>query len=220
MIRFLRDLFTRNWSLKLIAFVCAVILWMSLVPEEKIHGERTLSVPLETRNIPADMELVEKSVSSVDITLRAPNRLLGQLTAADIEAVLDLKKATAAPEDFALAPSMVIVQPDVNVVRVFPTKVHIRLERTNEIEMDIAPAIVGKVLAGFSIAKIEVTPSKTKVRGPESKFRPLDKLRTAAVDVTDLAATAEFDADLIVPRPDLRIASGPGRVKVRVVVRK
>jgi YbbR domain-containing protein len=218
MIRFLKDLFTRNWALKMLSFVFAVVLWLTVVPEEKIYGERTLSVPLETRNIPASMELVEKSISTVDITVRATNRLLGQLTAADIEAVLDLKKASVAQEDYALDPAGIIVPPNAKAVRVFPSKVHIKLEKANEVEMDVLPSITGKVPDGFVIQAVETVPAKAKLRGPESKFRPKDKLRTSTVDVTGMKATAQFDADLIPPRPDLRILNGPSRVKVRIVI--
>ncbi len=218
MIRFLKDLLTRNWALKLLSFLCAVVLWLTLVPEEKIYGERTLSVPLETRNIPAAMELVEKSVSTVDITVRATNRLLGQLTAADIETVLDLKKATVAQEDYALEPSLVVVPPNVNAVRVFPNKVHLKLEKANEVEMEITPSIVGRIKDGFAVVKIESLPATIKLRGPESKFHPKDKVRTSSVDITGLAESAQFEADLIPPRPDLRILNGPSKVKVRVVL--
>jgi YbbR domain-containing protein len=218
MMRFLRDLLTRNWGLKLASFLCAVLLWLTVGPEEKTYGERTLSVPLETRNIPASMELVEKSLSTVDITVRASNRLLGQLTAADIEAVLDLKRAGVAQEDYALDPAMIVVPPNAKAVRVFPAKVHLKLEKANEVEMEVLPAIVGTVKDGFVVKSVEVLPAKAKLRGPESKFRPRDKLRTSPVDVTGLSANAEFDADLVPPRPDLRILSGPSRVKVRVLI--
>jgi len=218
MIRFLKDLLTRNWALKLLSFLCAVILWLTLVPEEKIYGERTLSVPLETRNIPAAMELVEKSVSTVDISVRATNRLLGQLTAADIEAVLDLKKATVAQEDYALEPSLVIVPPNVNAVRVFPNKVHLKLEKASEVEMEITPSIVGRIKDGFAVVKVEAVPATVKLRGPESKFHPKDKVRTSPIDITDLSATSQYDEDILVPRPDLRILNGPSKVKVRIVI--
>jgi YbbR domain-containing protein len=218
MIRFLKDLLTRNWALKLLSFLCALILWLTLVPEEKIYSERTLSVPLETRNIPAAMELVEKSVSTVDITVRATNRLLGQLTAADIEAVLDLKKAAVTQEDYALEPSLVVVPANVNAVRVFPNKVHLKLEKANEVELEITPMIVGRIKDGFAVVKVEAVPAKVKLRGPESKFRPKDKVRTSPIDITGLSATAQYDEDILVPRPDLRILNGPSKVKVRIVI--
>lgn len=214
----LKDLITRNWGFKLLSFFLAIVLWITLVPEEKTYSERTLAVPLETRNIPPEMELVEKSVSFVDVTVRATNRLLGQLTGNEITAVLDLKNATVAQEEYALDPSMVILPADAKAVRVFPNKARIKLERANEIEMDVDPAIVGKVRDGFKIDKIEAFPATIKVRGPESKFRPKDKLRTADVDVADLAETTEFEAAIILPRAELRVAAGSAKVRIRVTL--
>jgi YbbR domain-containing protein len=215
-----KDFLTRNWSLKLLSFVLAVVLWITLVPEEKTYGERTLAVPLETRNIPADMELVEKAVSVVDVTVRATNRLLGQITSNDLTAVLDLKNAAVAQEDYALDASMIVVPPNVKAVRVFPPKAHIKLERASEVDMDVVPDISGKVKDGFRIEKVEAIPAKAKVRGPESKFRPRDRLRTSPIDIAGLEATIEVEADIVLPRPDLRIQGGPSKVRVRVTIVK
>jgi YbbR domain-containing protein len=216
----LKDLLVRNWSLKLLAFVLAFILWITLVPEEKTFGERALAVPLETRNIPPTMELVEKSVSVVDVTVRATNRLLGQITANDITAVLDLKNAPVGQEDYALDASMVVVPPNVKAVRVFPPKAHINLEQAKEAEMEVVPSIQGTVKDGYRIESFEVAPSRARVRGPASKFRPRDSLRTGPVDVSGLAASIEVETDLILPRPDLRVLGGTAKVRVRVTISK
>ncbi len=216
----LKDLITRNWSLKLLSFVLAALLWITLIPEEKTFGERTLSVPLETRNIPPNMELVEKAVSIVDVTVQATNRLLGQVTANDLTAVLDLKNAAAAQEDYALDASMIVVPPNVKAVRVYPTKAHIKLEPASEIEMAVGVAIQGQVKDGYRIESYEVAPSKVKVRGPASKFRPRDSLRTGPVIVDGLSEPFEVETDILLPRPDLRILSGPARARVRVTIVK
>ncbi len=215
---FLRDLFTRNWGLKLLSFFLALVLWLTLGPEEKIFGERTIPVTLDTRNIPANMELVEKSISVVDVTVRAPNRLLGQLTANDFTAVLDLTRATADQEDYALDPSLIIVPPSAKAVRVFPSKVRIKLERTGAVEMDIVPAIEGQVQAGFKLERVEALPARVKVSGPESKFKPRDKVRTRPVDVTGLAESTEFSTEVILPRAELRVPPGFAQVRVRVTI--
>ncbi|MDD8026890.1 MAG: CdaR family protein [Acidobacteriota bacterium] len=216
----LKDLLTRNWSLKLLAFGLAVILWITLVPKEKTFGERTLAVSLETRNIPPTMELVEKSVSVVDVTVQATNRLLSQITTNDLTAVLDLKNALVGQDDYALDASMVVVPPNVKAVRVFPPKARIKLEQANETEMEVVPAIQGTVKSGFRIESFEVAPSRVRVRGPASKFRPRDTLRTGPVDVTGLAAPVEVETDILLPRPDLRILGKPAKARVRVTISK
>lgn len=210
--------FTRNWALKLLSFVLAFLLWLTLVPEEKIFGERTLAIPIETPNLPPDLELVDKSVSMAEVTVRAPNRALGQITANDIAVVLDLSKAAAAEADYALDPSRVIVPPNVQAVRVFPTKIRIKLERSREIEMTVVPSTVGAPREGFRVEKVEAIPAKVRIRGPESMFRTRDILRAEAVDITGIAATTEFEAGLLPPRAELRASTGLARVRIRVTV--
>ena len=94
MIKTIRNLFVRNWELKLLSLLLAFILWLSLIPEEKTLSEKTLTIPLETLNIPANMELVEKPDSTVDVTIRAPNRMINEVSAANVFAKLNLSTAS------------------------------------------------------------------------------------------------------------------------------
>jgi YbbR domain-containing protein len=218
MIRLLRNLFFSNGWLKLISLLLAFVLWLTLVPEEKISSEKTFVVPLEVRNIPDEFELVEKSLATIDVTVRAPNRLLSQITSSNIEAVVNMEKATLKQEDYPLNPDIVSVPPEAKVVRVFPNKVRLKLERSVQASMEISPVLTGQIRTGYKIEKIEISPSKVPVRGPESKVNIKDRVRTSPVDITDLAQTSEFDVDLILPKPDLRFATAQTKAKVRVVL--
>ena len=56
--RILKNIFVRNWGLKLFSFVLALVLWFAIIPEEKMSFEQTLTVPLEPINKPSWMEMV------------------------------------------------------------------------------------------------------------------------------------------------------------------
>jgi len=218
MITFIKNLIVRNWALKLLSLVLAFLLWLTLIPEEKIFSEKTLVVPLEPHNLPPDFEIVEKPLTVIDVTIRAPNRLLNQITPASLRAVLNLEKATISQEDYPLNPDMIAAPPDAKVVRVMPNKVHLKLDRSKEVLMEVSPVTIGKVKDGLTIDKIEIVPSKVSVRGPESKIKPKDRVRTSPVNITDLAQTAEFEVDLILPSPDLRFTTAQTKAKVKVVL--
>ncbi|HPW19116.1 MAG TPA: hypothetical protein PLP83_12175, partial [Candidatus Aminicenantes bacterium] len=68
--------FFRDWPLKLVSLGLAVGLWLLLVPAEKATAVKSLAVPLEALNVPAGLEIVEGLPATVDVTLRAPNRVL------------------------------------------------------------------------------------------------------------------------------------------------
>jgi len=218
MIRFIKNLIVRNWALKLLSFFLAFVLWLALIPEEKIFSEKMLIVPLETRNLPTDLELVEKPLAVVDVTLRGPNRLLNQISSADIRAVLNLEKATINQEDYPLNPDMIIVPPQAKVIQVMPNKVHLKIERSKEVLMEVLPNLIGRVKEGFKIEKIELIPSKVYVRGPESKIKPKDKVLTSPIDIAELAQSTEFEADLILPKPDLRFTTAQTRAKIKIIL--
>lgn len=218
MITFIKNLIVRNWALKLLSLVLAFLLWLTLIPEEKIFSEKTLVVPLETRNLPPDFEIVEKPLTVIDVTIRAPNRLMNQITPASLRAVLNLEKATISQEDYPLNPDMIAAPSNAKVVLVMPNKVHLKLDRSKEVLMEVLPVTIGKVKDGLTIDKIELVPSKVSVRGPESKIKPKDRVRTSPINITDLAQTAEFEADLILPNPDLRFTTAQTKAKVTVVL--
>jgi hypothetical protein len=206
--------------LKLFALLLALVMWLTLIPEEKTFSETTLVVPLETRNLPNDFELVERPEASIDVTVRAPNRMLSQMTGKDVQAVLNLSRVRVDQEDYPLNPDMITVPPGAQVVRVFPNKVRLKVERSVEVSMDVQYVLVGKVKEGFALEKAEVVPVNVNVRGPESKFKVKEKVRTTPVDVTDLTESASFVTDLILPRPELRFASGQTKATVIVTIAK
>ena len=216
--KFLRGLIVRNWGLKLFALLLAFVLWLTLIPEEKTFSERTFVVLLETRNLSSDYEIVERPGSTIDVTVRAPNRLLSQMTDRDIQAILNLSRARIDQEDYPLNPNMITVPAGAQVVRIFPNKARVKIEPSREVLMDVQPVLVGKVREGFIREKTEVIPSQVSVRGPESKFKTKEKVMTTPIDVTDLASSMTFEADLILPRPELRFAAGQTRANVVVTI--
>jgi len=215
---YLTGLVVRNWGLKLISLVLALALWLVLVPADKVLAEKTLTVALETRNAPETMEIVEKSTPTVDVTVRAPTRILNEISPSTLTAKLDLERASVEQQEYPLNKTMISLPPGADVVEVRPNKVQIKLEWSKEATLEIHPSVRGKVFPGFRISKIEVDPKEVTVRGPESKVRARDTVATVPVDVTNLAQTAEFDVDIILPKPELRLVSARTSVRVTVTI--
>jgi YbbR domain-containing protein len=80
--------------------------------------------------------------------------------------------------------------------------------------------IVGKVNEGLRIARIEVTPARVPVKGPESKIRIRDKVSTSPVDVSKLTQSTTVEADIILPRTDLRLATTLTKVRIEILLEK
>ena len=217
-LQLMRNIFLRDWGLKLFSLFLAVLLWLVLVPEQKIFSERRLAIPLDLYSIPADMELVNKDVSTVEVTIRAPNRLMDQISSANVFAKLNLQNASVIQEEYPLNPSIISAPSGARVSNITPNKVRIRFERSKELELEVEPVLVGQLRPGFRLEAVESVPARVPVRGPESKVRDKDKVFTAPIDITGLDQTTEIRADLILPHPETRVPTQRTAVRVRLVI--
>ena len=220
MIRLFRRLFIRNWGLKLFSFLIALVLWLTLIPDEKIFDEKMLPVRLDVHNIPSGMVLVESPPTKLNVIIRAPKRLIDQFTSDNVNVVLDLREARIDQQDFTLNTNMVRAPEGGEIKEIFPMQVKLKLERIVEEILEVEPDIMGELPEGFGVAKIEVIPSRIRVRGPESKVNKDDKLRTSPIDISALKEPADVEASLRVPNPDVRLATSRTTVTVKILIQE
>jgi YbbR domain-containing protein len=209
---------TRDWPLKLASVVLACGVWLLLAPAQKASSEKSLTVPLETRNVPPGLEVVERPVATVDITLRAPNRLLREIGPSGLAARLDLDRATVLQQEYALSTSMVEVPKGAQVVKISPSKVTIKLEHTAAATLEVHATLRGRAAPGFHVDGVEIDPPTVAVQGPESRVRAKDFATTAPVDISGISQPTVFNADIILSRPELRFVSDRTSARVSIHV--
>lgn len=218
--RFFKRLFLKNWGLKLFSFLLALILWLTLITPEKVFSDKWLTIPLELHNIPPEMELMEKPPASVDVKIRASKSLINDITSANVHAVLNLEKASLDQEDYPLRKSMISIPSGAEVREIRQSQVSLKLERTREILLDVEANIIGELKKGLKVENVGVFPPQVLIKGPESKVKDDYKVRTSPIDISALTETTELEADLILPNPDLRLASTQTKVRVRILIQE
>ncbi len=218
--RFFKRLFLKNWGLKLFSFLLALILWLTLITPEKIFSDKWLTIPLELHNIPPEMELMEKPPASVDVKIRASKSLINDITSANVYAVLNLEKASIDQEDYPLRKSMISIPSGAEVREIRQSQVSLKLERTREILLDVEANIIGELKKGLKVENVGVFPPQVLIKGPESKVKDNYKVRTSPIDISSFTETIELEADLILPNPDLRLASTQTKVRVRILIQE
>jgi len=98
--------------------------------------------------------------------------------------------------------------------------VSLKLERTREILLDVEANIIGELKKGLKVENVGVFPPQVLIKGPESKVKDDYKVRTSPIDISALTKTTELEADLILPNPDLRLASAQTKVRVRILIQE
>lgn len=218
--RFFKRLFLKNWGLKLFSFLLALILWLTLITPEKVFSDKWLTIPLELHNIPPEMELMEKPPASVDVKIRASKSLINDITSANVHAVLNLEKASLDQEDYPLRKSMISIPSGAEVREIRQSQVSLKLEGTREILLDVEANIIGELKKGLKLENVGVFPPQVLIKGPESKVKDNYKVRTSPIDISSFTETTELEADLILPNPDLRLASTQTKVRVRILIQE
>jgi len=216
----IKSYLTDNWALKLVSLFIALILWFTLIPEEKTFQEKTLNVRLEIHNIPSHLALIERPPQFINVTVRAPNRLIPQISSANVYGILDLQRASVAQSLYSLNRNMVNIPEGAEVKDISPSQVNLKLERTKQAMLKVEAILIGSLPEGYLLTKVEVLPPQVAVKGPESKIQENIKVQTSPIDISTLTKSTEVEAELILPDSALQLASFETVVRVKFLIQE
>jgi YbbR domain-containing protein len=170
-----------NFGLKVLAIVIAVGLWVA----GHRDVERAVEVPVEFRNIPSDLMVLDNRVDYVVLRLNGPRTLVSTLDAGDLKLNLDLDGAKAGAVSYPLSSTSFNIPRGVTIARITPPVVHLRLEPMIKRMLPVAVRFVNKPPAGQQIAETLVEPESVSVLGPAEELRRLVSVETLPIDLED-----------------------------------
>ncbi len=205
----------RHLGLKFLSVIVALGLWFTLAGEQTV--ERSLRVPLELRNRPPQLELVEDPPSTVEVRVVGPSGLLGQLSASDVVAEADLSGARPGRRFFHMTPAQVRAPFGVDVVDVTPAIISLRFEPTLVRRVPVVPVIEGEPAAGYAVGPVTVSPETVEIAGPESAVLRLKEANTEPISVSGARQPIREAVVIGLSDPGLRLSS-PGNADVTVQI--
>ena len=170
-----------NFGLKVLAVVIAIGLWVA----GHRDVERAVEVPVEFRNIPSDLMVLDNRVDYVVLRLNGPRTLVSTLDAGDLKLNLDLDGAKAGAVSYPLSSTSFNIPRGVTIARITPPVVHLRLEPMIKRMLPVAVRFVNKPPAGQQIAETLVEPESVSVLGPAEELRRLVSVETLPIDIED-----------------------------------
>ncbi len=185
--RWLREMVFEDWGIKLLALLITVSLWYAVAGQRAPATARLRNVPLVI-NPPGDMEISNEPVEQIDVTLRGSRRALDAIKSNDLIINFDASSYRPGERLLRLTPQNVKLElpdevspQDVTIERIEPASVPLRLERRVERELAVQPQFEGQLPAGYIVAGVEISPTKIRVRGPESYVNALSHARTETI---------------------------------------
>jgi YbbR domain-containing protein len=210
----LRRYVLHNLLLKLIALLCAVLLWSAVSREPVV--ETAYSVPIELHQVPPNLEITTVGIPLAQVRLRGPERRLRQLAAADVHPIINLAGSGTGEHTYDLTASQVHVPYDIEVVQVTPSDVRIGFDRSLVRQIEIHPRITGRFEPGFGVQRVTADPATITVIGPQARIAAASAAITDPIDVSSVRGTATFSTNAYVPDPLVRELK-PEEIRVTVV---
>jgi YbbR domain-containing protein len=170
-----------NLGLKILAVVIAVGLWVA----GHRDVERAVEVPVEFRNIPSDLMVVDNRVDYVVLRLTGPRTLVSTMDAEDLKLGLDLNGTRPGAVSYPLSSSSFNIPRGVTIARITPPVVHLRLEPVIKRMLPVTVRFVNKPPPGQKIAEAVVAPDRVSVLGPADDVRRLVSVETVAIDLEE-----------------------------------
>lgn len=179
----MKKLLTENIGLKISAVLISVFLWFFVT--SRGQSEITLDIPLEFKNIPSDIGLVNASVKTVSVTVRGHERPMKNLKASDVKVSVDLGKAKKGEDIFYVNKDDIKLPYALSVMNITPSTVRIKLDETDSKIVPVKPVLTGEPMTGFFVSSVKVEPKHVVVKGLKSDVRRLRIVKTEPLDVTD-----------------------------------
>jgi YbbR domain-containing protein len=177
----------RHFGLKLLSIALAGAIWL-LVGDQRA-GERTMRVPLEFHNMPAQLELMASPPDTVEVRLRGPSGTIGRLMPGEVVAAVDLTPARAGTRLFHLLADEVRVPYGVSVSQVNPAAIPLTFEPSTRRTVPVVPVVDGEPAPGFRIGRIIASPEQVVVVGPTSHVVNVGSATTEPVSVAGATGT-------------------------------
>jgi YbbR domain-containing protein len=168
-----------NFGLKVLALIIAVGLW--LAGQRDI--ERSIEVPLEVRNLPAGLMLMDNRVDFVVLRLSGPRRLVSTFDAETLKLTLDLSAAKPGSATFPLSSNSLNIPRGVTVSRITPPVINMRIEPVLKKNLAVSVRLANRLPESFKIASISVNPNSVSVRGPADEVRGITLAETVPIEI-------------------------------------
>ena len=188
----------RNLGWKIAALALSFLLWFAINGANDLT--ESVSVPVQYRNIPQNLEIGSDLVEQVHLILRGPSLLLSRASSNPSPVVIDLAEAKGPGEKtFSITAANVRLPGGVMLEKALPGQIRLRLEAREQKTVPVHVRL-DHLPPGMEATVDEVTPPTLTIVGPENRVRLIDFVETDTVDVRAMAPggrarTAAYSAD-------------------------
>jgi YbbR domain-containing protein len=213
----MKQFFTDNIGWKLLSLVIAVVLWIFVAREPELAT--SLSVPVELKNIPDDVDIGSAVPDRMHLEVRGPSGRLSRDNLADAALVLDLADAHPGERTYNIRASNFNLPSGVIFYRAVPSQITLRFDHVVAQSVKIFPRYSKPPQAGYRVRAYVLDPEHIRIRGPEERVKRIDRVWTDPVDLSGVVSSAEFHTNVNVGDAQVRL-DAPSTITLKVTLER
>lgn len=183
--RLLRRVFIEDWSIKLVALVITLALWLGVSGLRAPITTRLNNIVLQPR-ISNELEITNSPVSEVALVVTGDRRKIDQIKPENLIVSFDLTGVRETGDLIVhLTPENVNVElpTGVRLDEIQPNKIAVQLETVAEREIPVKAVVEGSTSENTEIYRETIVPPRVRVRGPSSYIKALDFVPTEPINL-------------------------------------
>lgn len=181
--------------LKVIALICALLLWFFAEAQENPSKERQLTVPVQYVNLAAD-SVVENPNQSIQITVKGNETDIMSLRSDDFTATVDLSGAVPGSAAYPVMVNSVAVNERFTYM---PDKVNLTIDQIQTKNVPVRVRTDGTVEQYYELKSTDVQPDTVTIRGTSKRLADISDVETTVIDISGIKQDVVLQTMLNLP---------------------
>lgn len=192
---------TKNWGLKLVSFLFAVMLWVVVTNiNDPISPLRLYNIPVEIKN--GDLitgkgqiyEVLDGTDNIDQVIIQAPRSIIDTLDKSNVVAEADMNDLTSL-NTISIKLSTNKYNDKLESIRGNIDSVKLNIEDKQTRSIPIRPNVTGEVREGYMVGNVSTEQNLIRVSGPQSVVSQITKAQ-AEVDISGFTSNIGTDSDI------------------------
>jgi YbbR domain-containing protein len=204
---FITEHMHRNFSVKLICFLLALILYVFVAFSEQT--EKTFVKKLQINGLSENLIISNSLPENIKIIVKDKKKVINKLSEDDFNVHIDLSsisESTGSEKTVKVEYNIPKVMASFfSSVTVIPESLEINVEAVKEKTVRLSVPTAGVLRPGYYIKERKIKPTDVRIYGPESIINSIKAVETERVDISDEFESFERHVRINSPSPKVKL---------------
>jgi hypothetical protein len=190
----LTRLMSKDWLLKFISLVLAIILWYFVGGEDRV--DKNVMVPIEIINLPRDLVISNQFKKEIEVTVSGPRSLILEMANRAVTRQIDLSMATPGTMVIENDNKHIPVLRGITVQRVQPSSIILSLDKLIQKQFPVEARTIGRIAHGYYIKSLKTDPEVITIAGPHTTLSQVDHFFTKVINLDGVKQSMQLQVPL------------------------